>query len=103
MRNQNGKNAAVASLVLGIISFECWFFGTGALFSVVLGIIGIVMSGNAKRQGYYGGLQTAGFVLSLLGLIGGVIVLIALAALVGMYSIFAGVMMDAANEVGGIF
>ena len=83
MDNQPGKGAATASLVLGIIAVVCWFFGSFAIVSVILGIIGIVMASNAKKAGYDGGLQIAGFVLSLIGLIGGAIAFVACAACVG--------------------
>ena len=63
-----GKGAATASMVLGIISVVLWFFGYSALVSVILGIVGI---------------QTAGFVLSLIGLIGGAIFFVACIACVG--------------------
>ena len=70
--NQNvpGKGAAVASLVLGIIAVVLWFFGYTSIVSVILGIVGLVCAGNAKKAGFMGGLRTAGFVLSLIGLIG---------------------------------
>lgn len=67
--NQNvpGKGAAVASLVLGIIAVVLWFFGYTSIVSVILGIVGLVCAGNAKKAGFMGGLRTAGFVLSLIG------------------------------------
>ena len=77
--NQNvpGKGAAVASLVLGIIAVVLWFFGYTSIVSVILGIVGLVCAGNAKKAGFMGGLRTAGFVLSLIGLIGGGIAFVA--------------------------
>lgn len=78
-----GKGAATASLVLGIISVICWFFGYSAIVSVVLGIIGLVLASNSKKAGFEGGLRTAGFVLSLIGLIGGAVVFVACVACVG--------------------
>lgn len=49
--NQNvpGKGAAVASLVLGIIAVVLWFFGYTSIVSVILGIVGLVCAGNAKK------------------------------------------------------
>ena len=70
MENDNkipGKGAATASMVLGIISVVLWFFGYSALVSVILGIVGLILAGNAKKAGFVGGMQTAGFVLSLIG------------------------------------
>ena len=81
--DQPGRGAAIASLVLGIIAVVLWFFGYSALVSVVLGIIGLVCAGNAKKAGFVGGLRTAGFVLSLIGLIGGAIAFVACVACVG--------------------
>lgn len=86
MENDNkipGKGAATASMVLGIISVVLWFFGYSALVSVILGIVGLILAGNAKKAGFVGGMQTAGFVLSLIGLIGGAIFFVACVACVG--------------------
>ena len=83
--NQNvpGKGAAVASLVLGIIAVVLWFFGYTSIVSVILGIVGLVCAGNAKKAGFMCGLRTAGFVLSLIGLIGGGIAFVACVACAG--------------------
>lgn len=78
-----GKGAATASMVMGIISVVLWFFGYSALVSVILGIVGLILAGNAKKAGFVGGIQTAGFVLSLIGLIGGAIFFVACIACVG--------------------
>ena len=79
-----GKGQATASLVLGIIAVVCWFFGYSSIVSVVLGVIGIIMAGKAKQEGFVGGIQSAGFVLSLIGLIGGAVAFIACVACVGL-------------------
>lgn len=76
-------SAAVASLVLGIIAVVLWFFGYTSIVSVILGIVGLVCAGNAKKAGFMGGLRTAGFVLSLIGLIGGGIAFVACVACAG--------------------
>ena len=81
--NIPGKGAATASLVLGIISVVLWFSGYSALVSVILGIVGLILAGNAKKAGFNGGIRTAGFVLSLIGLIGGAIFFVACVACVG--------------------
>lgn len=81
--SQPGHGAAVASLVLGIIAVVMWFFGYSSIASVILGIIGLVCASNAKKAGFTGGLATAGFVLSLIGLIGGAVVLVACVACAG--------------------
>lgn len=79
-----GKGAAVASLVLGIIGVVLWFFGYSSLLSVILGIIGIVLAGNSKKAGFVGGVRTAGYVLSLISLIGGALFFLACVACVGI-------------------
>ena len=48
-----------------------------------MGIVGLVCAGNAKKAGFMGGLRTAGFVLSLIGLIGGGIAFVACVACAG--------------------
>ena len=84
--NIPGKGAATASLVLGIISVVLWFFGYSALVSVILGIVGLILAGNAKKAGFNGGIRTAGFVLSLIGLIGGALAFVACVACVGLFA-----------------
>ena len=81
--NVPGKNAATTSLVLGIVSVVFWFFGWGVIVSIVCGIIGLVFSSKAKKSGFVGGIRTAGFLCSLIGLIGGAIVFVACVACVG--------------------
>ena len=81
--SEPGKGAAIGSLVLGILGVVFWFFGYSSILSVIFGIIGIVLAGSAKKSGYVGGMQTAGFVLSILSLIGGLLVFIACTACVG--------------------
>lgn len=81
--NEPGKGAAIGSLVCGIVAVVLWFFGVTAVASVVLGIVGIVLAANAKKAGFQGGLRTAGFVLSLIGLIFGGVIFIACVACTG--------------------
>ncbi len=57
----NGK--AVASMVLGIIACVCVFFGYGALLGIVLGVVGLVLGINARKE-QPDGMATAGIVLS---------------------------------------
>ena len=79
-----GKGQAIASMVLGIISVVLWFFGYGSLISIILGIVGLVLAGNSKKAGFEGGMRTAGFVLSLIGLIGGALFFVACVACAGI-------------------
>ena len=87
-----------ASMVLGIISIVCWFFGWSLIASVILGVVGLILSSNAKKAGFVGGMQTAGFVLSLIGLIGGGVFLISCIACVGAVGGVAG-LADIANSL----
>ncbi|WP_204469521.1 hypothetical protein [Bifidobacterium pullorum] len=79
-----GKGAATASLVLGIVGVVCWFFGWSSIVSVICGVIGLILSSNAKKAGFDGGIRTAGFVLSIIALAGGALVFVACVACVGL-------------------
>lgn len=81
--NIPGKGKATGSLVLGIIAVVCWFFGWSSIISLICGLIGLILASSAKKEGFEGGVRTAGFVLSLIGLIGGGVVLIACVACAG--------------------
>ncbi len=61
----SGKGCGIASLVLGILSLV--FFG--GWIGIILAIIGLVLSVTAKNHGYVNGIQKAGFVLSIVGLV----------------------------------
>lgn len=78
---EHGK--AIASMVLGIIGAVLWFFGYSSIVSIILGIVGLILSSNAKKAGNTEGVRTAGFVLSLISLIGGSIVFVACVACAG--------------------
>lgn len=64
-KKTNGK--AIASLVLGILSLVCIFFGYGALLGIVFGIIGLVLGISANKEAK-SGMGTAGIVMSAIGL-----------------------------------
>jgi len=85
--NEPGYGKAVASLVLGIIGVILWFFGFSTIISMILGIIGLVLASGSKKEGYEGSIRTAGFVLSLIALIGGVIAFVACVACVGAVAV----------------
>lgn len=85
--NPPGKSNATASLVLGIISVVFCFFGYSAILSVILGIIGLVQASKSKELGYEDAVRTAGFILSLIGLIGGALAFTACVACIS----FAGI------------
>ena len=74
-----GENTAVAGLIMGIAAVVFWFFGYSAVASVVLGILGLIWTDKAKKEGYTGDKRTIAFVLSLVVLIGTVILINVLA------------------------
>ncbi len=82
--NEPGKGLAIASLVLGILSVVLWFFGVTSVGSLVLGIVGLILASIAKSQGNRSGMRTAGFILSLIGVIVGAIIFIACVACAGL-------------------
>ena len=57
------RNKAVAALVLGIVACTMPI----PILDVIAGIIGIYLAVTAKREGFINGLQTAAFVLSIIG------------------------------------
>lgn len=73
---EEGHGAAIGSMVCGIIGVVLCFFGYSSIISIILGIIGLVMAGNSKKAGNREGVRTAGFVLSILAIVGGSIVFI---------------------------
>ena len=74
---QPGKGLAIGSLVCGIVSLVFCWTGCVAIISLITGIVGIILSVNAKKQGFIGGMSTAGLVMSIIGLIFGGITFIA--------------------------
>ena len=78
MDNQNvpGKGAATGALVLGIVGLVVALFINGPV-GLVAGIVGLVMASKAKKEGFSGGIQTAGFVLSILAVVFGALGLVA--------------------------
>ncbi len=79
MQDTPGKGKAVGSLVCGIISLVFCCFSVSvitAFLAPILGIVGLVLAGMAKNDGFVGGMQTAGFVLSLIGTILGAVLFV---------------------------
>ena len=58
-----GKGSAIVSLVLGIAAMTVPI----PVVDIIMGVAGIFLAMIAKNQGYRGGLQTAGFVCSIIG------------------------------------
>ncbi len=80
-----GKNKAVASLVLGILSIVFIWGGFSGFVSVILSVIGLILASSAKKDGFDEGIRTAGFVTSLIGLIGGLLAVLACVACIGAF------------------
>ena len=80
-----GHDKAVMVLIFGIVSCVTFFWGYLAVISIVAGIVGLVMASKAKGEGNAEGIRTAGFILSLVGLILGTLVFIATIVLVGAF------------------
>lgn len=79
----NGK--AVASLVCGIVALIVAWFGWGAIVSIALSIVGIVLGVNAKKEmpQNSAGLATGGIVCSIIALVLSTVVFIACVLCVG--------------------
>ena len=83
--NQNAPahGKAIASLICGIVGFIFCFFGYSAIVSVILGIVGIVLSGKAKKEGNDEAIRKVGFIISIITVIAGIIGIIVAAFVVG--------------------
>lgn len=60
---QPGRGKAIASLVLGIVAMTVPI----PILDIIAGIVGLVLYSSARREGYSGGLATAGLICSVLG------------------------------------
>lgn len=65
---QKESNKATISLVLGIVSIICAWFGYSAIVGLILGIIGLNFGAKARKEAQTG-MATGGFVCSLVGTI----------------------------------
>lgn len=95
--NEPGKSQALGSAALGVVSIVCWFFGWFSVASVILGIIGLRLASHSKKMGYTGSMRRTGFLLSLIGAIGGILFLIAIIAFGAIIGIGGGL-----DELSGI-
>lgn len=81
------KGLAIAALVLGILALVTFWTAVGG---IVLGIVGVILGGVAIRKAGRGqaggrGMAIAGLVLSVLGLLGGILFAVLYAFAVSMF------------------
>jgi len=97
-KNEKGKNQAVASMILGIVTVSLSILGTCcgqgasvffAFIFLAASIVGLVLASSAKKKGYVGGMATAGRVLNIIGLIVSILLTIYVFVLLGMLGIAA--------------
>ncbi|MEA4853113.1 MAG: hypothetical protein VB082_02420 [Christensenella sp.] len=69
----NNNTLAIIALILGIVSLVCAFLFWPV--GLICGIVGLIL-GSKARKSAPGGMATAGFVLSIIGLILSVVLLI---------------------------
>lgn len=67
MEQKQTNGLAIASLVLGIVSAVCIFFGVYAFIGIITGIVGLVL-GILARKKQPNGMATAGIILSAVAL-----------------------------------
>jgi len=58
MVEEKGRNMAIACMVVGIAGLVFTLL-INTLLGVILGIVGLVLAGKAKRLGFVGGMRTA--------------------------------------------
>ena len=81
--NKPNNNKAIASLVLGIVSVVCVFFGPGALLGIILGIVGLILGINAKKEAP-SNMANAGVILSIISIAACAISFVACVACLGI-------------------
>ncbi len=77
---ESGKTLGIVSLILGIVSIVFCFINP--IIALICGIVGLILGVMARKR-LPSGMATAGFILSLIGLIISVIMFIAVAACLG--------------------
>jgi len=65
-QTQAGKGLAAASMILGIISILDPI--PPYILGLILGVVGLILANQAKKQGNFSGLRKAGLVLSIIGI-----------------------------------
>ncbi|MGI6056190.1 MAG: hypothetical protein ACOYBD_04325 [Bilifractor sp.] len=84
-KNAPAHGKAIASLICSIAGFIFCFFGYSSIVSIILGIVGIVLSNKAKKEGNDEVLRKVGFVISIITVIAGIIGIIITVFFVGAF------------------
>lgn len=82
-KNAPAHGKAIASLICSIAGFIFCFFGYSSIVSIILGIVGIVLSNKAKKEGNDEAIRKIGFVISIITIIAGIIGMIVAIFVVG--------------------
>jgi len=77
---ENGKGLSIAALILGIVSIIFCFINP--IVALICGIVGLILGVMARKR-QPNGMATAGFILSIIGLVISIIMFIAVAACIG--------------------
>lgn len=90
-----GYDNAVIALILGICSIVLQF----PLLNLGLAIGGLVLANKSKKEGYAGGIRTAGFITSVIGLVlAAFTVVFACVYIGGIFGLFGCGILGAASE-----
>ncbi|MCL2579644.1 MAG: hypothetical protein FWE32_06390 [Oscillospiraceae bacterium] len=65
--SERGRGKAIAALILGIVAVLSVTLPVLPFYGSFCGVIGLFMASKAKKEGYRGGLRTAGLVISIIG------------------------------------
>jgi len=67
--NPPGKSHAIASMVLGIVGLALGYWIP--IVGLAIPVVGLVLASSAKKQGFRGGILTAGLVMNIIALVFG--------------------------------
>jgi hypothetical protein len=86
---EGGKDMGVASLVLGILAILITVFTGGSFgwIGAILAILGTILGAVGRKNPEKKGLATAGLVVSIIGLILGLVLYVACVACIGLAAV----------------
>jgi len=84
-KSENGKS--IASLVCGCIAIFLSTIFPVPMVGLILGVVGIVMAVLAKKEGAKSGVQTAGFIVSIIGTVFGAFIVGAIALAIALFMV----------------